>query len=148
LAPRIAARSDGLLVCAHPADALVSEDGGPGFGRAVRARAEAPLTQLGGELGSRGLGSQIRRAGDDQVGVDPRRSAAAAARDVCAFASPGGQPILRHCRGPVFDRCQWSRRRGIVATERALDSSRGLAARIRVVSRSPFGCRASGQAAW
>jgi nucleotide-binding universal stress UspA family protein len=56
LARRIAGRSGGLLlVCAYPADPLVSGDGGASFGRALRAQAEATLARVGGELGSRAL---------------------------------------------------------------------------------------------
>ncbi|MGZ6672067.1 MAG: universal stress protein [Solirubrobacteraceae bacterium] len=52
LARRLAGRGDALLlVCAYPADPLMSGEGGATYGRALRAEAEATLARLGGEIG-------------------------------------------------------------------------------------------------
>ena len=56
LARQLAGRGDALLlVCAYPADPLVSGEGGASFGRALRAQADATLARLGGGLGSETL---------------------------------------------------------------------------------------------
>lgn len=52
LARRLAGCGDTLLlVCAYPADPLMSGGGGATYGRALRAHAEATLAQVGGETG-------------------------------------------------------------------------------------------------
>ena len=78
LARRIAGRSGGLLlVCAYPADALMSGDGGATYGRALRAQAEATLAGLGGEAGCRSLAVADRH---------PAHALAQVAADVSAAA--------------------------------------------------------------